>query len=97
MRYRGRNNDGVAAIRIIVSFVIILISIAAIYVVVKRVSEIRILEKINLKEEKHNSLSITTDTNAGTSLFVTDEKGLKFRKCYKKGMDNNKWNWRICF
>ena len=41
---------------------------------------IKMLEKINLKEEVHDSLNITTDTNSGTSFFVTDDKGLKFRK-----------------
>lgn len=79
--YNNRSsNDLKAVIQIIVSCVIIFISIAAIYVVAMKVSEIKILEKINLKEEAHDSITITTDTNAGTSLFVTDDKGLRFRK-----------------
>ncbi|MBO6119882.1 MAG: hypothetical protein J6P02_05400 [Lachnospiraceae bacterium] len=73
-------NDLSSIVRILVSFFIIVISILAIYVVIRRVLDIKILEKINLKEEPHDSLSITTDANSGTSFFVTDDKGLKFRK-----------------
>lgn len=79
-RYNDNSNDLKYVIQIIVSCFIIFISIAAIYVVCIKVSEIKILERINLKEDTHNSISITTDTNMGTSLFVTDEKGLRFRK-----------------
>ena len=78
---RRRNSSDVASIvRILVSFFVIVLSILAIYVVVRRVMDIKILEKINLKDEPHDSLNITTDTNSGTSFFVTDDKGLKFRK-----------------
>lgn len=62
------------------SFFVIVISVAAIYIVVRRVMDIKIFGGINLKEEVHDSLSITTDANSGTSYFVTDDKGLKFRK-----------------
>lgn len=75
-----RESDLSSIVRILVSFFIIVISIIAIYMVIKRVMDIKVLEKINLKEEVHDSLSITTDANSGTSFFVTDEKGLKFRK-----------------
>lgn len=78
---RHRNSsDAASIVRIFVSFFVIVLSILAMYVVVLRVMDIRILEKINLKEEEHNSLNITTDANSGTSFFVTDDKGLKFRK-----------------
>ncbi|MBR3288232.1 MAG: hypothetical protein IKI71_00525 [Lachnospiraceae bacterium] len=78
---RGRDSSDLASIvRILVSFFVIVLSILAIYVVVIRVMDIKILEKINLKDEPHDSLNITTDANSGTSFFVTDEKGLKFRK-----------------
>ena len=73
-------NDSILIIRIFVSFFFIVVSIIAITVVVRRVMSIKILEKISLKPEVHDSLSITTDTNSGISLFITDEKGLKFRK-----------------
>ena len=62
------------------SFFLIVLSILVIYVVAIRVLDIKILEKINLKPEEHDSINITTDTNSGTSLFITDDKGLKFRK-----------------
>lgn len=81
---RGRRNRGnsdlASVVRILVSFFVIVLSILAVYVVVIRVMDIKILEKINLKDEPHDSLNITTDANSGTSFFVTDEKGLKFRK-----------------
>ena len=78
---RGRDSSDLASIvRILVSFFVIVLSILAIYVVVMRVMDIKILEKINLKDEPHDSLNITTDANSGTSFFVTDDKGLKFRK-----------------
>lgn len=73
-------SDGILIIRILLSFFVIVISIFAIYMVVKRVMSIKILERISLHPEAHDSISITTDTNSGTSLFITDEKGLKFRK-----------------
>lgn len=80
-RDRRRNSNDVASIvRILVSFFVIVLSILSIYVVVIRVMDIKILEKINLKDEPHDSLNITTDANSGTSFFVTDDKGLKFRK-----------------
>ena len=82
--YRGgrrRDSSDVASIvRILVSFFVIVISVLAIYVVIRRVMDIKILEKINLKDEPHDSINITTDANSGTSFFVTDDKGLKFRK-----------------
>lgn len=78
---RGRSSSDLSSIvRILVSFFIIVLSVLAVYVVVIRVMDIKILEKINLKDEPHDSLNITTDANSGTSFFVTDEKGLKFRK-----------------
>ena len=78
---RGRDSSDLASIvRILVSFFVIVLSILVIYVVVIRVMDIKILEKINLKDEPHDSLNITTDANSGTSFFVTDDKGLKFRK-----------------
>lgn len=78
---RGRDSSDLASIvRILVSFFVIVLSILAVYVVVIRVMDIKILEKINLKDEPHDSLNITTDANSGTSFFVTDDKGLKFRK-----------------
>lgn len=78
---RGRNSSDLSSIvRILVSFFIIVLSVLAVYVVVLRVMDIKILEKINLKDEPHDSLNITTDANSGTSFFVTDDKGLKFRK-----------------
>ena len=73
-------SDGILITRILVSFFLIVVSIAAIYVVVMRVMDIKILEKINLKPEPHDSISITTDTNSGNSLLIRDDKGLKFRK-----------------
>ena len=78
---RGRSSSDLSSIvRILVSFFVIVLSVLAVYVVVIRVMDIKILEKINLKDEPHDSLNITTDANSGTSFFVTDEKGLKFRK-----------------
>ena len=77
---RRNSSDSASIVRILVSFFVIVLSILAIYVVVIRVMDIRILEKINLKDEPHDSLNITTDANSGISFFVTDEKGLKFRK-----------------
>lgn len=83
-QYRGgrrrESNDVASIVRILVSFFVIVISVLAIYVVIRRVLDIKILEKINLKEEPHDSINITTDANSGTSFFVTDDKGLKFRK-----------------
>lgn len=83
-QYRGgrrrESNDVASIVRILVSFFVIVISVLAIYVVIRRVMDIKILEKINLKDEPHDSINITTDANSGTSFFVTDEKGLKFRK-----------------
>ena len=79
-RNRRDSSDLASIVRILVSFFVIVISVLAIYVVVMRVMDIKILEKINLKDEPHDSLNITTDANSGTSFFVTDEKGLKFRK-----------------
>ena len=73
-------SDGILIARILISFFVIVISIAAIYIVIRNVMNIKILEKISLHPETHDSISITTDTNSGTSLFITDEKGLKFRK-----------------
>lgn len=78
--YKTRPSDGILIIRILVSFFFIVLSIFAIYTVVIRVMDIKILEKINLKPEVHDSINITTDTNSGTSLLIKDEKGLKFRK-----------------
>lgn len=77
---RRSPSDAVLVLRILVSFVIILISIVAIAVVVKKTMSIQLFEKIHVKADNHNSLSITTDTNMGTSFFVTDDKGIKFRK-----------------
>lgn len=83
-QYRGgrrrESNDVASIVRILVSFFVIVISVLAIYVVIRRVMDIKILEKINLKDEPHDSINITTDANSGTSFFVTDDKGLKFRK-----------------
>lgn len=83
-QYRGgrrrESSDVASIVRILVSFFVIVISVLAIYVVVRRVMDIKILEKINLKDEPHDSVNITTDANSGTSFFVTDDKGLKFRK-----------------
>lgn len=83
-QYRGgrrrESSDLASIVRILVSFFVIVISVLAIYVVVRRVMDIKILEKINLKDEPHDSVNITTDANSGTSFFVTDDKGLKFRK-----------------
>ena len=83
-QYRGgrrrESNDVASIVRILVSFFVIVISVLAIYIVIRRVLDIKILEKINLKEEPHDSINITTDANSGTSFFVTDDKGLKFRK-----------------
>ena len=73
-------SDSILIARILVSFFVIVISITAIFIVVKNVMNIKILEKISLHPEAHDSISITTDTNSGTSLFITDDKGLKFRK-----------------
>lgn len=83
-QYRGgrhrESSDVASIVRILVSFFVIVISVLAIYIVLRRVLDIKILEKINLKEEPHDSINITTDANSGTSFFVTDDKGLKFRK-----------------
>ena len=79
-KHKSRPSDGILIVRIFVSFFLIVLSIFVIYKVVIKVSEIKILEKINLKPETHDSINITTDTNSGTTLFITDEKGLKFRK-----------------
>ncbi|MBR1454770.1 MAG: hypothetical protein IJ593_09040 [Lachnospiraceae bacterium] len=79
-KQKSRPSDGILIVRIFVSFFLIVLSIFVIYKVVIKVSEIKILEKINLKPETHDSINITTDTNSGTTLFITDEKGLKFRK-----------------
>ncbi len=73
-------SDGERVLRIIVSFFIMLISFTAIYMVLLKTTQIKILEKINLKEESHDSISITIDTNSGTSFFITEEKGIKFKK-----------------
>lgn len=80
-QYRQEPSSDVSSIvRILVSFVVIVISIIAISIVVRRVLDIKIFDKINLKPETHDSLNITTDENTGNSFFVNDEKGLKFRK-----------------
>ena len=79
-RKRKRPSDGILIARIFISFFMIVLSIFVIYKVVIKVSEIKILEKINFKPAVHDSINITTDTNSGTSFFITDEKGLKFRK-----------------
>ncbi|MBQ7743301.1 MAG: hypothetical protein IJT67_00720 [Lachnospiraceae bacterium] len=79
-RRTNRPGDGILIARILVSFFVIVVSIAAIYVVVRKVMDIKILEKISLQPETHDSISITTDTNSGSSLFITDDKGLRFRK-----------------
>lgn len=73
-------SDGILITRILISFFLIVISIGAIYIVVRKVMSIKILERISLHPEVHDSINITTDTNSGTSLFITDDKGLKFRK-----------------
>ena len=78
---KGRTSSDISSIvRILVSFFVIVISILAITIVIRNVMSITILEKINLKTNEHDSINITTDANSGTSYFVTDEKGLKFRK-----------------
>ena len=80
-QYRQEPSSDVSSIvRILVSFVVIVISIIVIAIVVRRVMDIKIFDKINLKPETHDSLNITTDENTGNSFFVKDEKGLKFRK-----------------
>lgn len=80
-RYDRRSNGDVSSIiRILVSFAVIVIACVVIYIVVMRVMSIKVFEKINLRPEIHDSLSITTDANSGNSFFVNDEKGLKFRK-----------------
>ena len=68
--YKTRPSDGILIIRILVSFFFIVLSIFAIYTVVIRVMDIKILEKINLKPEVHDSINITTDTNSGTSILI---------------------------
>ncbi len=80
-QHRQKSSSDVSSIvRILVSFVVIVISIIAIVIVVRRVQDIKIFDKINLKPETHDSLNITTDDNLGNSFFVNDEKGIKFRK-----------------
>lgn len=80
-RYNYRqNNDLRNLVRILVSFVIIALSIGVIIIVVKKTMSIKIMEKISIKEDKHDSINITTDLNSGTSFFVTDETGIKYRK-----------------
>lgn len=80
-RYNYRqNNDLKNLVRILVSFVIIALSIGVIIIVVKKTMSIKIMEKISLKEDKHDSINITTDLNSGTSFFVTDDTGIKYRK-----------------
>lgn len=80
-QFRQESSSDVSSIvRILVSFVVIVISIVVIAIVVRRVMDIKIFDKINLKPETHDSLNITTDENTGNSFFVNDEKGLKFRK-----------------
>lgn len=80
-RYNYRqNNDLKNLVRILVSFIIIALSIGVIIIVVKKTMSIRIMEKISLKEDKHDSINITTDLNSGTSFFVTDDAGIKYRK-----------------
>ena len=77
---RDNNSDLSSIIRILVSFAVIVIACVVIYIVVMRVMSIKVFEKINLRPETHDSLKITTDANSGTSFFVNDDKGLKFRK-----------------
>ena len=78
---RGNNNSDITSIiRILVSFVIIVISIVVISIVVNKVINIKVFDKIDLKPEVHDSLNLTTDDNSGNSFFVNDDQGLKFRK-----------------
>ena len=78
---RPRSNSDVnSIIRILVAFVIIVASIAVIVVVINRIKDIKVFDKIDLKPEVHDSLNLTTDANSGNSFFVNDEQGLKFRK-----------------
>ena len=65
-QYRQEPSSDVSSIvRILVSFVVIVISIIVIAIVVRRVMDIKIFDKINLKPETHDSLNITTDENTG--------------------------------
>lgn len=74
------NSDINSIIRILVAFVIIVASIAVIVVIINRIKDIKVFDKIDLKPEVHDSLNLTTDANSGNSFFVNDEQGLKFRK-----------------
>ena len=77
------SSDTVSVVRILVSLIVILASMATIYFVIMKLTDIKILDKINFKEEKHNSVVFSIDTNSNTSMFVTDDKGIKFRKSDK--------------
>ena len=81
MHSRPKSNSDInSIIRILVAFVIIVASIAVIVVVINRIKDIKVFDKIDLKPEVHDSLNLTTDANSGNSFFVNDEQGLKFRK-----------------
>lgn len=75
-----QNSDVSSIVRILVSFVVMVVSILVIAIVVRKVMDIKVFDKIDLKPETHDSLNITTDANSGNSFFVNDEQGLKFRK-----------------
>lgn len=81
---RVRNvSDAVLVVRIMVSLVVILLSMATMYFIFIKLTDIKILDKINFKEEKHDSVVFSIDTNSNTSMFVSDDKGIKFRKSDK--------------
>ncbi|MBP3200961.1 MAG: hypothetical protein J6M39_04890 [Lachnospiraceae bacterium] len=81
MHSRPKSNSDInSIIRILVAFVIIVASIAVIVVIINRIKDIKVFDKIDLKPEVHDSLNLTTDANSGNSFFVNDEQGLKFRK-----------------
>lgn len=84
MRYYSSRNESsddlTSVIRIVVSCVVIFISFFTIFVVIKKVTEIKIFEEIHIKDEGVRTERITIDIDNSESQFVTDEKGLKFRK-----------------
>ena len=77
---RTNNSYTMALTRIILSTILIVVSILCIYKVIDNVMQFELFSKINVKQEKTGIVITTDDTNSIDSLFITDEKGLRFRK-----------------
>ena len=81
MVFERENNEYTMALtRIILSTILIVVSILCIYKVIDSVMQFELFSKINVKQEKTGIVITTDDDNTIDSLFIEDEKGLRFRK-----------------